>query len=37
MRDAASDNQGRYIYSLDDTHWNAEGMEIAARAIARNK
>ena len=38
MRDAASEyQQGRYIYWLDDTHWNAEGIEIAARAIARNK
>jgi len=38
MRDAASEYQrGRYIYWLDDTHWNAEGIEIAASAIARNK
>jgi hypothetical protein len=38
MRDAASEyQQGRYIYWLDDTHWNAEGIEIAARAIIGNR
>ena len=25
--------EGRYIYWLDDTHWNAEGIGIAAKAI----
>ena len=29
--------QGRYIYWLDDTHWNAEGIEIAAKAILRQR
>jgi hypothetical protein len=38
MREAASEyQQGRYIYWLDDTHWNAEGIRIAASAIARNR
>jgi hypothetical protein len=38
MREAASEyQQGRYIYWLDDTHWNAEGIRIAASAIVRNK
>jgi hypothetical protein len=38
MHDAASEFQhGRYIYWLDDTHWNSEGIEIAARAIMRNR
>jgi hypothetical protein len=26
--------QGRYVYWRDDTHWNAEGMDAAAEAIA---
>jgi hypothetical protein len=29
--------QGRYIYWLDDTHWNAEGIEIAAKAILKER
>ena len=29
--------QGRYIYWLDDTHWNAEGIEIAAKAILKKR
>jgi hypothetical protein len=38
MRDAPSEfKQGRYIYWLDDTHWNAEGIRIAASAIVRNR
>ncbi len=38
MRAAASDfQQGRYIYWLDDTHWNAEGIEIAAKAILKER
>jgi SGNH hydrolase-like domain, acetyltransferase AlgX len=37
-RDAVSEfRQGRYIYWLDDTHWNAEGIKIAASAIVRNR
>jgi hypothetical protein len=24
----------RYVYSLDDTHWNAEGIAVAAQAVA---
>lgn len=36
LRAAAADAlaQGRYLYFLDDTHWNAAGIEAAARAIA---
>jgi hypothetical protein len=26
--------QGRYVYWRDDTHWNADGMDAAAEAIA---
>jgi SGNH hydrolase-like domain, acetyltransferase AlgX len=38
MRAAVNEfRQGRYIYWLDDTHWNAEGIRIAASAIARNR
>jgi hypothetical protein len=38
MRTAASEfQQGRYIYWLDDTHWNSEGIEIAAKAILRER
>lgn len=27
-------NEGRYTYFRDDTHWNAHGVDVAARAIA---
>jgi hypothetical protein len=38
MRAAASEfQQGRYIYWLDDTHWNAQGIEIAAKAILKER
>jgi len=38
MQAAASEyQQGRYIYWLDDTHWNSEGIEIAAKAILRKR
>ena len=36
MRAAAhAYQQGRYIYWLDDTHWNSEGIEIAATEILK--
>jgi hypothetical protein len=32
---AAALPDGRYVYFLDDTHWNAAGIAAAARVIAR--
>jgi hypothetical protein len=29
--------RGEYLYWLDDTHWNAEGIRVAAQEIAKSK
>jgi hypothetical protein len=37
LNERARFQQGRYIYWLDDTHWNAEEIQIAANAIVRTR
>jgi len=30
-------DRGEYLYFLDDTHWNAEGIRIAAQELAHSE